>query len=83
MIQVKNPIQVKPLRLIDVGTKAKNCFRGTLEMTEDEKSFCRSCLECFQACEGLSQESLLAMTFSFSIVNVSYILEAGKVNRFL
>lgn len=45
VLDVKN---CKPIKLIDIGTKAKSCFNESLEMTKEEKEFRQDCLGCYQ-----------------------------------
>ena len=47
-VNPNDPKQCKPLRLLDVGTKAKNSFADSLEMSDLEKRFRKNCLQTFQ-----------------------------------
>ena len=38
----------KPIKVVDVGTEAKSCFPGSLEISKEEKEFRQSCLKCYQ-----------------------------------
>ena len=39
-INVQDPKNCKPLKMIEIGTKAKSYFTTTLEMSNDKKKFC-------------------------------------------
>ena len=38
----------KPLRIVELGTKAKSCFMELFEITREEKEFRQSCFYCCQ-----------------------------------
>ena len=48
LINVPNIKNCKPIAMIDVGTKAKSCFPGLLEILNEEEEFRQSCLKCYQ-----------------------------------
>lgn len=48
-INVNDQKNWKPLKLIDIGTKAKSCFIESFEVSPVEKKFRQNCLEAFQA----------------------------------
>ena len=48
-INVQDPTNCKPLKMIEIETKAKSYFMTTLEISNDEKKFNRNCLECYHA----------------------------------
>ena len=49
MINVYDPKNCKPLKLIDIGTKAKPYFSEALEISCGKKKFWQNCLESYQA----------------------------------
>ena len=49
MINVYDPKNCKPLKIIDIGTKAKSYFSEALEISCGEKKFWQNCLESYQA----------------------------------
>ncbi|XP_065677645.1 uncharacterized protein LOC136092905 [Hydra vulgaris] len=49
MIDVIDSKNCKPLKLIDIGTKAKSYFSEALEISCGEKKFRQNCLESYQA----------------------------------
>ena len=48
-LNVKDTKNCKPLKLIDIGTKAKCSFPESLDVTSTEKKFWHNCLEAYQA----------------------------------
>lgn len=48
LINISDAKNCKPLKLMDIGTKAKTCFLETLEITKEEKEFRQNCLRCYQ-----------------------------------
>ena len=48
LITINDQKNCKPLRFIDICTKAKSCFIESLEASPAEKNFCQNCLEDFQ-----------------------------------
>ena len=49
----KNLNNCKPLRMVELGTKAESCFIELFEMTREEKEFHQSCLRCCQVLTAL------------------------------
>ena len=60
LIKVTDIKNCKPIKMIDVGTKAKSCFPGLLEILKEEKEFRQSCLKCYQVfCDNKKYWSLI------------------------
>ena len=60
LIKVTDIKNCKPIKMIDVGTKAKSCFPGLLEILKEEKEFRQSCLKCYQVfCDNKQYWSLI------------------------
>ena len=48
LINVKDPKNCKPIRMVDISTKAKDSFAASLEMTSKETEFRKGALQCYQ-----------------------------------
>ena len=48
LIKVTNIRNCKPIKIIDVGAKAKISFPMSLEISKKENEFCQSNLKCYQ-----------------------------------
>ena len=66
LINVTDIKNCKPIKMINVGTKAKTCFPGSPGISKQEKEFRQSCLKCYQVfCVNKQYWSLIPCSVIF------------------